>query len=823
MSTPSAIPPPPGTPQVLLFGHTGSGKSALLGALLKAAETQGPTLRGEVLEASGRMASIRDAVYRGDDLKGNDTELTSYTVRLRPWRDGARAVTDPITVVLHDCSGAAAEGLIQHPDRLRNGARDAPVARAVVESDAIVLLVNGGADDEELQAAFEEFDTFLTRVAAGKVAAREVGGMPVLLALTQCDRLTRPGDTFAAWEGRVVQRADRAWAKFDAFLKDAEAEEGPSPFLPFGSIDLTVHAAAVRTPKLPGATAPPATPYGVAELFRDAFASAKARRERVTASDRRLKWTVRLAGAFVALLLLGVIAVALFPPSPGTANLAERVRGYELSEPPAAVRLAYPYLTRNRVMLTGFRDDRGFAALPDDLRDFVLGRLKEIDEYEAYRARLVDATAPGDTRSLEDLAKVEQSLNAELALPRPAVWGETAAAQLRRKWQDDAAAIRKKEEEFLDRYRDLARRGMVLTLRPSLAENWRAEVAALAAEAGPPPGLADPLPGSPALPQPRGEAVTARVPFEFERVYNARREWDAVRDRLLRLRDLGDALGLTAGPDELRVLVLPEPGPGVNSAALPGARLAALLRSFPRESDDFREWEVRNFPDPARKVVADRLDQTFRTGARHVQELLRTRAGLDTPDGWRKTADVLGDPATPFPEWGRLLHLLARLRDPAAPNPVGELAAFLRRDAFDLDPTEFTVLIPPDLGLDKVTPAGPLTITAGAAARTFKPVGAGVREGSATRYRFAAEPGGRLTYRPGDELRAELPVKVGTAEARLVWDAAGSRTYQFDKLSREPRLVKAGGASEPAAGVRLAPAGDGSVPRLPVLFPDVRK
>src|SRR5688572_14135384 len=109
MSTPEPnavlVLPPPGTPQVLLFGHTGAGKSALLGALLKAGETQGPTLRGEVLESSGRLASIRDAVYRGDNLERTDAELTSYVVRLRPWRDGTRAVTEPVTVVLHDCSG----------------------------------------------------------------------------------------------------------------------------------------------------------------------------------------------------------------------------------------------------------------------------------------------------------------------------------------------------------------------------------------------------------------------------------------------------------------------------------------------------------------------------------------------------------------------------------------------------------------------------------------------------------------------------------------------------------------------------------------------
>ena len=36
-------------PRVLLFGHRGAGKSALIGALLKAGETQGETLRGLLL------------------------------------------------------------------------------------------------------------------------------------------------------------------------------------------------------------------------------------------------------------------------------------------------------------------------------------------------------------------------------------------------------------------------------------------------------------------------------------------------------------------------------------------------------------------------------------------------------------------------------------------------------------------------------------------------------------------------------------------------------------------------------------------------------
>src|SRR3954468_2807352 len=161
MATPTLTPVPPPdrtTPQVLLFGHTGSGKSALLGALLKAAETQGATLRGEALESSGPLATMRDAVYRGDKLEPTAPEINSYTVRLRPWREGTRTVTDPVTLVIHDCAGTAAASLIEHPERITEVGTRAPVARAVVETDAIVLMVDGSSDDDELREAFEEFD-----------------------------------------------------------------------------------------------------------------------------------------------------------------------------------------------------------------------------------------------------------------------------------------------------------------------------------------------------------------------------------------------------------------------------------------------------------------------------------------------------------------------------------------------------------------------------------------------------------------------------------------------------------------------------------------
>ena len=108
-------------------------------------------------------------------------------------------------------------------------------------------------------------------------------------------------------------------------------------------------------------------------------------------------------------------------------------------------------------------------------------------------------------------------------------------------------------------------------------------------------------------------------------------------------------------------------------------------------------------PRSGRGRLAERSSSPSDRGNGHVESLLGPRIGDDSPEGWRKVADALIDPA--FADWGRLLHLMLRLRNPAATNPVADLAAFLRVASFDLDLRGFDLLIPPDLSLDKVTPA----------------------------------------------------------------------------------------------------------------------
>jgi hypothetical protein len=818
---PTADPAPDADPpRVLLFGHTGAGKSALIGALLRAGETQGETLCGEVVCSTGELPRIRDAVYSGQKIAPLQQELASHTVRLRPWRVGTKAVGPALTVRINDCDGRAAEALLEDPGALA-AANCGPVARAVIEADAILLLVDATSTADEFAEAFAQFDRFLTVVVRTKAEARDVGGLPVYLVLTKCDALALPGDTFDRWEARKTQRAEAAWAAFDAFLRDAREDDDPNGcYFAFGSIELDVIAVAVRNPPLPGAGARDA-PHRVAELFRDCFRAAAAHDDRTRASARRLKWTVRFALAAVCALLAALALVALFPPADTGPALAERVKAYQLHEPPAATRFADDKFAHTKRALQQFATDSGFAALAPDLRAFVESRVTEADEYEKFRAALASAAAPASARNVPELRAARAALLGPLALPSQYAWGETPAGELRDKWLKDCAALEAAQRELVTAYRGYDTDGTALLLARALDAGWLDAFEKLRARADAPPvPLSAPVPGSPELARARGDAVPYRVPYEFDEVYRARRYWEQTRDRLVHLRDLCDALGATASANRPEaVLVLPEPGTE-DSDALPGKRWAALLRTYPRQTDGYPEWEVWQFGDPLRGDLAARAKRSFDAGVRHLRTLLKIG---DTREGWKALAESLNRPAVR--EWGRLLHLLARIADRDAPDPVTELAEFLNAfDAreYELDLRGFDLVVPLDLtvGIDRIEPVGPLSVVHARGQAPVQTVTFAVGKGSvrdgATVYPLSGK--GKIAYRAFDDLRAELPAKAGGRELTFAWTAQTLAAFRFERLSRAPVLAKPTGAPDPAPGARLVPREPTVIPQLPVLL-----
>ena len=140
----------PAAPRILLFGHPGSGKSSLLGALHRAGETQLEQLGTEVIDPSGRLPRISQHIYAGTPLERTQTELVTYELRLK---HGANQPAQ--TAVIHDCDGNAANALLKHPDPITERDVRGLVASAVVQADLLALVVNAGAADEEERALFD--------------------------------------------------------------------------------------------------------------------------------------------------------------------------------------------------------------------------------------------------------------------------------------------------------------------------------------------------------------------------------------------------------------------------------------------------------------------------------------------------------------------------------------------------------------------------------------------------------------------------------------------------------------------------------------------
>jgi hypothetical protein len=164
-------------------------------------------------------------------------------------------------------------------------------------------------------------------------------------------------------------------------------------------------------------------------------------------------------------------------------------------------------------------------------------------------------------------------------------------------------------------------------------------------------------------------------------------------------------------------------------------------------------------------------------------------------------------------------------------DPVADLADFLARDSFDLSLKGMTLQVP---DAAKVRPDGNLVIyqtDAGTKKNTTLVFSIENKKRDAERgvttYTFQPKGDSTLTYHWGDDLNAELPVR--DAEERpmkLTWGRGRSQIFQFEHLTREPRLhardaTPVAGQIEP--NIRLRSTSDqDAIPRLPDLVPVVK-
>jgi len=801
-------------PRIVFFGPPFSGKTALLHAFVRLA-----------CNAESDVEPI-STVQDGPTLK---RELVPHRVRVE------HPDLDPGGIYeLIDCDGRAAGELLDHDNPFVRGAARGALVETVRSADALVLVIDATSPAYVVDRTLLDFKRFLDNLEEGRAFGREVGGLPIFLTLTKCDRLSGEGDTPTDWLQRIDERERSLKSKFESVFGTDEPDDDPAPFLPFGSIETTSAATSLEVPPGPGFSAyvDRDGTFGVLGLVASVLPAAKAYDRRVRSAKKRLRWIVTGSAIVLGSMLIAGLVLLAFGQGATPDALTARVQAYEANEGPPAVRLADKNFARNHKELTAIRKAGNFDRLPDRYKNLVEDRLAEFDAYKSYRSQFGSARlGPAEVQSREQLDKLEADLDGPLKPPRPysQTWADTEAVRLRDKWSQDLGLVRDAVERLHAWYTNPAsiKMGLIpqgfrlLSIATPPDAAWRESITKLLDHAEKPPfKTTDPIHESKDVPGLRGRRLTHAVAHSFDRNVRAGREWNDLARQLRYLRDFADALALTTPTG-----VLANSGGSVSLESAT-AILLKLREAYPPSqypNADYPEWSVVNLPEALRGHLSRRLVEVREAGERLLKNQLSAIPGGDSEAGWAAVRTTLSIDSR-YRDWGRLLHLLARWVDPEADDPVRQLTTYLLRDKFELDLRTVNVTVPDDLVEPPIVAANSLTITLrpriGAPQEyKYRVEGSPERKRPLTTYSFVpVGHSGRIEYLPGDGLTATASVRSERQDYGLVWSAGRSAWYQIDNLVQPPRIEKAGSNPDPATGVRL------SVPNAslsaPVLFPN---
>jgi hypothetical protein len=825
--------------RIVLFGMPAAGKSSLLGALGEASQAQEHLLHGRLADVSHGLTELRQRLY-DESPRRTVEEIVPYPVTFEPFAD-ERDGTGRAQALLIDCDGRVANDLLVRRKSLDSASPEGTLAYEVLQADTLILAIDASAPPAQVDADFQEFGRFLRLLEHSRGQRVEIGGLPVFLVLTKCDLLAHPNDKTIDWMERVEERKRQVDRRFQDFLARKAAAEGP---LPFGRVDLHLWATAVKRPALAESPAKPREPYGVAELFRQCLHAARDFHRRRRHSSHRLLWTVIGAIALLTLLVSGAVWFTLRPSSASqTAELESKISSYEARYGQTAVERLQgspDQLAQRLAVLNEFRNDSKFGKLPQEMQNDVNDRIKELEEYEPWYRRLLEARPPTEARSLAELQQIEDALKTTLAVPHEE-WGQTQAALLRDKRLQDSSALRKGVKLADDWYGGLREEGEALWTfaRRQPGTNgasinwaaWQKDVGALLtrAESSQPFRDTDRLRG-PDSPTWRDSVL------HFTSVVEGRKGWEQTHDRLQRLLNLSAALGLGHVPDHSPLLVFA----GSFGAVDARTRLQELKKDYPKFEKDFTLEDVSETGKPDIIQAAQTNYQNLLESGRAVVLRQIQDAGAVTPadpERRKKVQRWLEQGPDELADWRVLATTLRRLFDPTAVplDPVEELAAFLGRDRFEIKLSRLSLAIPKDLGVElQDSPRDNLTIThrarQGGKETTIALEPLRKEEdpqAHVQRVTFRTTGEGNFVFEPGDEVWAKLPVrKHGETGARaLSWIRGRSRLYEFEHLSRGAWLHEEG--KDPTTGkyyedLRLVPLGDTRIPTVPDLMPVVK-
>ena len=823
---------PSGALSIVLFGLPGAGKSSLLGALAQSARTQERLLNGRLTDRSHGLDELWKRLYV-EHARRTAEEVTPYPVDFEPFAsDGGRlAANKSLGAVFIDCDGRVANSLLARKEKLPADSPEGTLAREVVRAHTLVLVVDAAGSAAQMEADFAAFERFLQLLQEDRGDRVEVAGLPVFLVLTKCDLLAAPGDSVGAWMERIEQRKREVSERFRDFAtREADNESAP----PFGRLDLHLWATAVKRPALTETPAKDREPFGVAELFRQCFQLSAKFRARNEKSGQRLRWLVSGAGGVLAAMLAMMIGLATTNrewPGNELRDRVEEIRSLEESTPAGRLHGTPPELRQRLAHLTALQNDPGFSSLPAVDRDYVHSRSAELEEYIAYYEKVERVPQAADVTAGDKLREITNELK-QLAPPHDD-WAETSAAKLQADRLAEAEALGRavtRAREWFDDSADKARDLWALArYQPTIetpAINWRGwydEAARILH-----PRRLSPFPADEPIP---GRMTKYATALHFDRVVEARVEWERERDKLERVVDVIAALGLV-GEIKGRPAVLEIPRPPDFPLERSSSRLAELQAAYPGYPAEF---VLKGLPDAiipeVRQAARTNYEYLLQPGREAVLRQLQPGGsnGEDSPARWAKAGEWLAAGPAELADWRQLAMVLARLNDPSAIDPVTALASFLQKTSFSIDINQFTLLVPfrnsdikPVAGAD-LTIYHPATLAEGPAI-VCALFGEAERDDArkVTLYKFRPRERQRLTYHPGDALWAALPVRDGR---ELTWTRSHSTVFQFERLLRPPRLHR---TDEPSTegtleeGIELNVTPADAIPRVPELMPVVR-
>jgi hypothetical protein len=825
-ATPPAAPTPAVSPdalRIVLFGMPAAGKSSLLGAVAQAAQTQEHLLHGHLADPTHGLEELQKRLYE-ERSRPTAEEVAPYPITFEPFaHDGGGTKTEGLLI---DCDGRVANDLLARRKGLGDDSPEGTLAREVVEADTLVLVVDAAAPTAQVEADFVEFGRFLRLLEHGRGQRSDVGGLPVFLVLTKCDLLAQPGDGLADWTDRIEERKRQVFARFQEFLGRQGGANGP---VPFGKIDLHLWATAVKRPALGPTPAKPREPYGVAELFRQCLEYSRDYRRRHRQSSRRLALTAGGVVAGVAGMVALAVTFFLFGGTVRQTPLDQAILNYKSTEPITASERLRGDLDRRFAILKELQSNPQFPKVTPDLQQFVNERVQEMDAYRKFRAEVdKEVHQLAAPRNKEDLERIEKRL-ADLSPPDEysREWSQTEAVQLREEKLQDVKALRPAVAEVEGWYRDRVREGKdLLQGKPSKGgdPNWPAWKDQLKRLLDTTAGLE--FPPDRTLPGPT--RLTYEAVYNFESVKALKAEWEDVKAKLERVRDMASSMRLLEWPDRPALLAFTSDF----SAGDARARLAAFNDAYKEARQRFRLADLGDAKGPVVKALRQTAQEQYATlleaGRQAVAKFLKEKAGpggKETRELWAAVRPWLAGGA--LADWDGLALVLLRITaDGEPPDPVKALSAFVEKDTFEIRIQSLVLEVPILAG---VQPTGkfqvfhPATAEAGPALSLTLEESRSDDQRRVRVYRYKPEADKTLEYRPGDGLWANLPVERDRQPGwQLTWARSRSGMYQFEKLSRPPALHEENRPvmkSQVADGVTLSFVPPDGVPAVPDLVP----